>query len=441
MSDAQHDDGPATGDAPGRSAGVSRRVVMTGMPASGHVNPSLPLVRELVGRGVDVTYYSTGEFAHAVERAGAKFRAYPEGAIGSRDIAAATQSGSSVRVVAKVLEATMSLVPFLREEFARERPDAVAYDSNALWGRVTAAGLGLPTISFMTTMLLGPADFRGLTAREWAYTLRLMLPDFPRAVRARRRVLGRFGREVVPSTPMLPMFGDLTLFPIPREIQPSNSRLDESCHFVGPTVDPVDPVSPVNNALRDTELDAELSAHVDGADPVVLVSLGTLHAGTGEFFRTCFTALADLPARVVLAVGHSTDPARLGRPPANTLVRTTVPQLEILRRTAAFVTHGGMNSALEALAYGVPLVVVPQQVEQLVIGRTIAERGAAVVLRQHLSRRPVPAGELRAAVERTLSEPSARDRALALGAAFGSGVGAVAGAELVQEFLRRNRPH
>lgn len=419
-------------------------IAMTGMPAAGHVNPSLPLVRELVGRGVDVTYYSTGEFADAVERAGAKFRAYPEGAIGSRDIAAATQSGSSVRVVAKVLEATLSLVPFLREEFARERPDAVAYDSNALWGRVTAAGLGLPTISFMTTMLLGPADFKGLTAREWAYTLRLMLPDFPRAVRARRRVLGRFGREVVPSTPMLPMFGDLTLFPIPREIQPTNSRLDESCHFLGPTVNPDkpgNPVNPVNYGLHGTELDAELSAHVAGADPVVLVSLGTLHAGTGEFFRTCFTALADLPARVVLAVGHSTDPAHLGRPPANTLVRTTVPQLEILCRAAAFVTHGGMNSALEALTFGVPMVVVPQQVEQLVIGRTIAERGAAVVLRQHLSHRPVPAGELHAAVERTLSDPTARERARALGAAFGSGGGAAAGADLVQELLRRNRSH
>ncbi|MET9019155.1 macrolide family glycosyltransferase [Actinopolymorpha sp. NPDC004070] len=408
------------------------RITMTGMPASGHVNPSLPLVRELVGRGVGVTYYATGEFAEPVERAGAKFRAYPDGAISSRDIAAATQSGSSVRVVARVLAATLSLVPFLREEFARERPDAVVYDSNALWGRVTAASLRLPTISFMTTMLVGPADFKGLTALEWAHTLRLMLPDFPEAVRARRRVLRRFGKDVVPSTPMLPMFGDLTLFPIPREIQPANSRLDESCHFLGPTV------NPVNAGLRGAELDAELAAHVDGAEPVVLVSLGTLHAGTGEFFRTCLSALADLPVRVVLAVGHSTDPAELGSPPANTLVRTTVPQVEILRRAAVFVTHGGMNSALEALTCGVPLVVVPQQVEQLLIGRTIAERGAAVVLRQHLSHRPVPPGDLRTAVERMLTDPSARGRARALGAGFGAGGGA-GGAELVEKFLRRQR--
>jgi UDP:flavonoid glycosyltransferase YjiC (YdhE family) len=35
------------------------RIVLTGVPAAGHVNPSLPLVRELVRRNIPVTYYST----------------------------------------------------------------------------------------------------------------------------------------------------------------------------------------------------------------------------------------------------------------------------------------------------------------------------------------------------------------------------------------------
>lgn len=89
------------------------------------------------------------------------------------------------------------------------------------------------------------------------------------------------------------------------------------------------------------------------------VSLGTLHAGSDDFFRTCFRVLADLPVRVLLAVGSHTFPARLGRPPANPLVRASVPQLEVLRRTAVFVTHGGTNSTLEGLSHGVPLAVIP----------------------------------------------------------------------------------
>src|SRR5688500_10623940 len=110
------------------------RIVMAGMPAAGHVNPSLPLVRELVRRGVQVTYYTGAEFRESVELTGAEFRSYPAGTISADDIAEATRSGSSARVVVRGLDATQSLLPFLLTELQAERPDAVAFDSNAVWG-------------------------------------------------------------------------------------------------------------------------------------------------------------------------------------------------------------------------------------------------------------------------------------------------------------------
>jgi MGT family glycosyltransferase len=149
--------------------------------------------------------------------------------------------------------------------------------------------------------------------------------------------------------------------------------------------------------------------------------------------------LAGLPARVLLAVGSHTDPARLGPPPANTMVRASIPQVEVLRRTAVFVTHGGMNSALEGLASGVPLVVIPQQFEQLVIGQAVAERGAGVVLRHNLSNRPVPPAELRAAVERALTDPRYRTSAKAVADTVSEGGGPHAGAEAIQHLLSRLR--
>jgi UDP:flavonoid glycosyltransferase YjiC (YdhE family) len=107
----------------------------------------------------------------------------------------------------------------------------------------------------------------------------------------------------------------------------------------------------------------------------------------------------------------------------------------VLQRAAVFVTHGGMNSVLEGLANGVPLVVIPQQIEQLLIGRSVAERGAAVVLRQNLSNRPVPPGELRAAVARTLTDSSRRAAAKALADTVGEGGGAPAGAQAIKDLL------
>jgi MGT family glycosyltransferase len=401
------------------------RIVMAGMPAAGHVNPSLPLVRELVRRETRVTYYSTEQFRDVIEHTGAEFRPYPAGTITADDIAEATRTASAVRVVVRSLAATEILVPFLREELRDDPPDAVAHDSNAIWGHMVAKGLHLPTISFMTTMLVGVDAFRSQTAREWLEFGRAAVRDMPAAVAARQRVVGRFGEGPFPT------LGDVTLFPIPRWLQRPDPRIDDRCHYIGATIDP---------DTRDRELDAELAAHVDGTEPLVLVSLGTLHSGSDAFFRSCFAALADLPARILIAVGAHTDPARLGTPPANTLVRTSVPQLEVLRRTAVFVTHGGMNSALEGLANGVPLVVLPQQFEQLLIGQAVAERGAGVVLRHHLSGRPVPPGELRAEVERTLTDPSRRTAAEALSGTVGEGGGAVAGAEAIEELLARRRP-
>jgi MGT family glycosyltransferase len=402
------------------------RIVMTGMPAAGHVNPSLPLVHELVHQGIQVTYYSTEQFRGAIERTGARFRPYPPGTITANDIAEATRTGSPVRVVVRGLAATEILVPFLQAELRADPPDAVAHDSNAIWGHMVAKSLGLPTISFMTTMLVGADAFQSQTAREWLQFLKATIRDMPAAFRRRQRVVRRFGEDIFPPRPAFPTLGDVTLFPIPRWLQRPDPRIDERCHYIGATLD---------RETRESELDPELATHVDGPEPLVLVSLGTLHSGTDAFFRTCFDVLGDLPARVLIAVGSHTDPARLGPPPANTLVRASVPQLEVLRRTAVFVTHGGMNSALEGLANGVPLVVVPQQFEQLIIGGSVAERGAGVVLRHNLSNRPVPPAELRAAVEGTLTDPSRRAAAKALADTVGEGGGAPAGVAAIKDLL------
>jgi UDP:flavonoid glycosyltransferase YjiC (YdhE family) len=68
-------------------------IVFVEMPAYGHVNPTLPLVRELARRGEHVVYYDAAEFQAQVERAGATFRAYPPGVLTSRDIALIRSTG------------------------------------------------------------------------------------------------------------------------------------------------------------------------------------------------------------------------------------------------------------------------------------------------------------------------------------------------------------
>src|SRR5690554_8228797 len=105
--------------------------------------------------------------------------------------------------------------------------------------------------------------------------------------------------------------------------------------------------------------------------PLVVVSLGTLHSGGDDFFRSCIDAFAALPANVLRVVGRATDPADFQSPSSNIVVRAVVPLLAALRQAAVFVTHGGMNSVMEGLHFGVPMVVIPQQVEQFLIGQAV----------------------------------------------------------------------
>lgn len=403
-------------------------MVVAGMPASGHVNPSLPLVADLVRREFDVEYYIDEQFRPLIERVGAQWRPYPSGTFSAMDLADATRAGGPLRVVATALPATEVLASFLVDQFRSRRPAAVLFDSNALWGYLAAASVSLPKVSLMTTLLLGAADYKRLTVREWRSMLLPMLPDVPRVLAGRRRLVRSFGKDAFPPTPVLPLRGDLSIFPIPRELQADNPLLDERCLFVGPS-----PVPPPLNAT----VDPQLATHLAGPDPVVLVSLGTLHSGSEQFFRSCFAALGDLPITVVLAVGDVIDPARLGPAPLNTLVRTFVPQVEILSRATVFVTHGGMNSVLEGLSSGVPLVVLPQQVEQLAIGCAVAERGAALVLRQHLAGQVLLPADLRAAVQRALDDSSLRSAASRMASTLGDGGGAVAAADAIEQLLAR----
>src|SRR5690554_6481096 len=138
------------------------RIVMIAMPAAGHVNPSVPLVRELVRRGNDVTVYVTEEFRSVVERIGATFRAYPDGTISSNIIADANAQGGSAKVVQRLLEATRTLLPRLEAELREDPPDAIMFDSNALWGRMLATSLGIPGVLLLPPSLAVHSCFGSL---------------------------------------------------------------------------------------------------------------------------------------------------------------------------------------------------------------------------------------------------------------------------------------
>jgi zeaxanthin glucosyltransferase len=84
--------------------------------------------------------------------------------------------------------------------------------------------------------------------------------------------------------------------------------------------------------------------------------------------------------QLVLSIGNHLDPEQIGSLPSNTILVKRAPQLELLKRASVCITHAGLNTALEALAQGVPLVAIPVTVDQPGVAARIAEKKTGLVV-------------------------------------------------------------
>jgi zeaxanthin glucosyltransferase len=147
-----------------------------------------------------------------------------------------------------------------------------------------------------------------------------------------------------------------------------------------------------NLASRRVEISAEPVAgpfHDDGGrepvpfpwaklngKPLIYASLGTLVNALNNAYRTILEAVAKFPEmEVVLSVGRNVNPGDLGSIPSNAVVVSIAPQIELLKRAALCITHAGLNTALEALGEGVPMVAIPIGYDQPGVAARIAYHG------------------------------------------------------------------
>jgi zeaxanthin glucosyltransferase len=142
--------------------------------------------------------------------------------------------------------------------------------------------------------------------------------------------------------------------------------------------------------------------------PLIYASLGTLVNGLEHIYKTILNVVGQVPeVQVVLSVGTNVNPDDLGPIPANTIVVQAAPQLELLKRAALCITHAGLNTALESLAEGVPMVAIPIGFDQPGIAARIALHGVG----EFLDLEDLTADRLLQLVQTVLRNPDYRDRA------------------------------
>jgi MGT family glycosyltransferase len=126
------------------------------------------------------------------------------------------------------------------------------------------------------------------------------------------------------------------------------------------------------------------------------------------------------------------DSPLLGDLPENVLAVRYVPQLALLPRVSAFVTHGGANSVMEALSFGVPLLINPICNDQFHNARFVEESGAG--LRIEPDR--VTAAQYWEALSSLLGPGRTRSRIAAIYASYRANDGAKTAARLIEELAR-----
>ena len=128
-------------------------IVFFCIPAHGHTNPTLNVVRELVTRGNRVVYYSYDEFREKIEDAGAEFvscNGFDAQLCLTREEGA--KIGSDLALSTRVLvDTTLALDEPVCREMERLRPDCIVADSMAVWGKAVAKKLGIPYVCSTTT--------------------------------------------------------------------------------------------------------------------------------------------------------------------------------------------------------------------------------------------------------------------------------------------------
>ena len=369
------------------------RVFWFCIPAYGHTNPTIEVVRELVQRGHEVRYYSFEEFRGKIEGAGAQFVACdaflpPVDAKAERRLRRVSTTEMSVQSFRTVA----NLDPVVSEDVASWRPDVVVTDSACFWGKLAAAKHGLPWVCSTTTFAFNEhsSKYMSHSASELA-DLVLGLPRLNREIR-RLRPLGyevKSALDIVRNKP-----DDDTIVYTSRTFQPCSETFDEGHYrFVGPSVRDVAP-------------------REKGGRPLVYASLGTVINDRPGFYRTLIDALRGIDVDLLISCGKAFDPAQLGELPGNVRVEQYVDQMEVLSRASLFVTHCGMNSASEGMWMGVPELLFPLTGEQRAVARRVAEVGAGSLLDESVARDSAALRKtiLAALADERLREGSARMR-------------------------------
>ncbi len=316
----------------------------------------------------------------------------------------------------------------------RDRLDATIVDQAEACSGSVAEAAGLPWVSICNGLSLNSEPGVPPCLTAWSYSEtwtamtrnKLAYAGLKIAWMSRRNLINRY-RKAWRLEPLQNM--DQTFSPFAqisqqiREFDFPRRKRPDTFHYAGPLV---------RGGARPVAFPWD---RLDGR-PLIYASLGTVVNRNARLYRIVIDACSAIHAQLVLSLGGAGNLDDYRDLPGNTIVVDFAPQLELLRRATIAITHGGLNSALESLSHGVPLVVIPVSFDQPGVAARVRWVGAG----EFIPSSEINAHRLRTIVERVLQGSSYRDAAGKLRDALARSGGINEAVRIVEEVIRTGRP-
>ena len=425
-----------------------KRILFVGPGWSGHNNQLISLAEELSARKYEVSYATSAPFRERIESKGVKFYLWdPDSIISDADLLA-RYHGHFDRVALNpnlihqdvlLFDLLADMYPttydLLEKIFDTCSPQLVVGDAYTIPAVDLAYKRGIPcvvqAISLEDHALTGPGHPHYATGYCLEMSLAERVSNFLYPYRvdwALRRPLSKLERYRnklgfnldyrVPFNASIILAPTTFGFELARPV-PSNVLL----------VGPIFPreIEPLSDSLQ-CWLDE--SGAGGGA---LYVSFGTLAYLSRQTLSSLFKALVDIDIQILLSLREGLR-ADVGGLPQNFRVESYVPQRAVLAHPAvrAFISHGGINSVMESLYFGKPMLCTPVNGDQPYNAARIVDSGAGLKL---------PLGkfdpnEIRQKVQRLIREDTFRNAAQEISIIQQAYRGRERTADLLEAFLK-----
>lgn len=360
------------------------RIGFVSMPITGHLNPMTALARKLESRGNEVVFFGVPDAEPIVRAAGLNFvpfceKEYPVGSIAKGYGALAKLRGEDVvRYSATEMhpgrcEATLKHLP---GKLAEAGIEALVIDTVHFYVELVPMSMDIPYVHIWNVLHVDGSGATPACFFSWPHENTL-------AARARNiEGLKRIGSFLAPvrevakawaeknglqidwNDPSATLSKLAVITQTPREFDFTGSPWPADFHYAGPFHD--------NKGRAPIPFPWEKLT----GEPIIYASMGTLVNGLEYVYCAIIEAVETLPSsQLVLSIGKNISVDDLGTLPSNAIVVPSAPQIDLLKRAALCITHAGANTALEALAQGVPMVAIPIGFDQPGVAARIAHHG------------------------------------------------------------------